>query len=182
MEAVREYCDRAMLIEKNEIKKIGNTNEVAQEYIKLFNQLAIEGSADPVDENRWGDQDVTIQSMKVTSDDKNVYISETLKANRDIEGFISGIRIRSTSGQHITGTNTKIEHMPQHSLKAGKTVDIVWEFPNILSDGEYFVDPAVLRLDGITVHDWWDEAVRFSIKKMRKIPYITDPGFKITIK
>ena len=36
MNAVREYCDRALLIDSSELKMIGETNKVATEYSKLF--------------------------------------------------------------------------------------------------------------------------------------------------
>jgi hypothetical protein len=56
-----------------------------------------------------------------------------------------------------------------------------WNFPNVLSDGQYSVDPAILLEDGITVADWWDDAKQFIIKKSRHLPYTIDPGYEVQV-
>jgi hypothetical protein len=53
--------------------------------------------------------------------------------------------------------------------------------PNILSDGNYHIDPAILHDDGITVADWWDDATSFKVKKSRRLPYAIDPSFRLTV-
>jgi hypothetical protein len=57
-----------------------------------------------------------------------------------------------------------------------------WQFPNILADGEYYIDPAILHSDGITISDWWNEAKKMKISKDRHLPYKIDPDFKISVK
>jgi hypothetical protein len=92
---------------------------------------------------------------------------------------VMGIRIRSAAGSEVMGTNTKIEKISTGSFMRGKDRVIVWEMPNILADGDYYIDPAIIDPDGITVQDWWDESVKVKIKKDRRLPYTVDPGFKI---
>jgi len=44
----------------------------------------------------------------------------------------------------------------------------------VLSDGRYFVDPAIVARDGITVMDWWDGAIAFDARRGRHLPYDVD--------
>jgi hypothetical protein len=54
--------------------------------------------------------------------------------------------------------------------------------PNIFSDGQYYVDPALASDGGITITDWWDQAARFTVKKKRPLPYQVDPDFDVEVK
>lgn len=181
MDAVGEYCDRAMLIEKNQVIMTGNTNKVAEEYMKLFTNVSIVNKARKSSSKRWGDESILVDSVDVTVNEKEISIKMVNKAHKNIDNPISGFRIRDKSGKHITGTNTKIEKVRQNKTRTGKKFTVEWKFPNLLSDGEYLVDVAVLRADNVTVCDWWDKAAAFKIHKSRHLPYIIDPGFKTSI-
>ncbi len=104
-------------------------------------------------------------------------ITHTIKANTGIEGHIMGFRIRSESGAHVLGTNTKIEGLNTTKLNQDEVQVLSWEFANILSDGRYYVDAAILETDGITVVEWWDEAEMFVVRKGRHVPYPVDLPF-----
>lgn len=181
MDAVLEYCDRAMLIENSKVLEIGKTSIISEKYLQLFAQ------DNPAPQNtekvtdRWGDGTVIITNVQVRVDN-NITITESIEAKENTEGPIAGFRIRDSAGEYVTGTNTKIEQKAIGNMLKGDKAIIEWRFPNILSDGEYVVDPSVLRDDGITPCDWWDEAAKFSVKKNRHLPYIVDPGFSTKIK
>lgn len=182
MEAVREYCDRALLIEDSKIVTIGSASAVAREYTKLFTVKEDESGKDKTSKNnRWGDEAVTTTSIKAEISDESIIIHHTIKANKAIESPVAGFRIRDGAGREITGTNTKIEQTSVPNLNAGQTVRISWQIPNILSDGRYSVDPAILHADGITVAEWWDDALMLKIKKHRHLPYSIDPPFGLDI-
>ncbi|MDZ7785834.1 MAG: ABC transporter ATP-binding protein [Candidatus Saccharibacteria bacterium] len=182
MDAVREYCDRAVLIDKSKIVLEGKPEKISQAYTKLFNKTTTSFSAQNEDENRWGDQTLVTKSLAVEVSEKNIKIRQKIKANKDMDSFIVGMRIRNTADQHITGTNTKLENLDMGSIKKSETREIEWEVPNFLSDGEYLLDPAITHDDGITVSDWWDGAEKFIVSKGRKLPYPTDPGIKVKVK
>jgi ABC-2 type transport system ATP-binding protein len=181
MEAIREYCDKAILIEQSKVIASGQTDEVTREYTKLFMSRGIEDNDEPSTGSRWGDQAAEVSSIKAEVTDEKITLRATIKARQDLDHPIAGFRIRDAAGREVTGTNNKIEHKPLPKMAAGSSVKITWELPNILSDGQYSVDPSVLHPDGLTTADWWDDAVRLRIKKERKLPYAIDLAFKLTI-
>jgi ABC-2 type transport system ATP-binding protein len=180
MDAIREYCDRAALIDKNETRLIGETSKVAEEYLKLFVTDEAGGKTSNPGQ-RWGDGPLTTKTIDVSTTRENIKINQYIEAAEDSNAPIVGFRLRDTTGREITGTNTKVEKLKLPSFQKGQTICIVWEFPNILSDGTYTLDPAILKADGITVSDWWDDAYSFTIKKSRSLPYAIDPTFRADI-
>jgi ABC-2 type transport system ATP-binding protein len=178
MEAIREYCDRAMLIENSEIKEIGSTQTVASAYTQLFTET----TQAKEESERWGTGKIIVSEVKTSLDSKQLNVRFMLQPEEAIADPIFGFRIRSQDGREITGTNTKIEGVKLGKLQKGKMQEVVLSLPNILSDGTYFIDPALLDADGITVHDWWNNAVQLEVHKERRLPYSIDPGFKLEIK
>ncbi len=181
MTAVREYCDRAVLIDNSEVKGIGSADKIAQLYDKLFMQnQAVDQQA--AEEGRWGGGQVVAESVDVKTSLKTIQIVQTIRANKEVYDPIVGIRLRDAAGRNVAGTNTRIEKQSIGLMKPGQVKQVIWQFPNILSDGEYSVDSAVLLDDSITTTDWWDEATHVIVKKSRHLPYSVDPGFEATIK
>lgn len=180
MEAVREYCDRAMLIEQNVISSMGATDLVAQNYHKLFADKKYTSS--DTENSRWGDGKLKTLTVEVDVDSKIINVTEVIKANENVEGCIVGIRIKDFAGAHLMGTNTKLEELKIGSLKKGETVEVKWEFPNIFNDGVFLIDSAVQHLDNISVFDWWDDAASFAVRKSKRLPYAVNPGYKVTAK
>ncbi len=181
MQAVREYCDRAMLIEENTISIIGTTDEVTGEYTRLFmtNQDPQQQGAE--DKNRWGDRAITTTAFSADATNETIVIYQTVTAKLNIEHPIVGFRIRDASGKEITGTNTRIEQQQLPDMAKGQSLKITWRLPNVLSDGQYVIDPAILHADGLTVADWWDNALELKIKKLRHLPYAIDPLFQLEV-
>lgn len=182
MEAVREYCDRAMLIEKSKIIDIGSTSDIAEKYLKLFSKNSQQfDNKKSQNSNRWGDGSVISEDISMAVEMDSISINQNIKVNNELKGFVAGFRIRDSAGKEITGTNTKIEGVKLPILISGSQASIVWKFPNILSEGNYTVDLAILHADAVTVADWWDEAVKFNVSRARHVPYSIYPGFEITI-
>ena len=183
MNAVREYCDRAMLIEKSEVVEIGSTDSVSEKYLQLFmDDTMNESAAERISDNRWGDQAVKITKVRATSNSKDIIIEAIIKAVRDFERPIAGFRLRDAAGSDITGTNTKQEKLDIPNLIKGQEITVEWKMPNVLRDGQYTVDVAINYPDEVGVADWWDEAAKLVIQKRRQLPYTVDPGFITTVK
>lgn len=181
MDAVKEYCDRAILIEQNHILEAGSSQKVARAYAKLFAaDVAPDGSTEKA-QNRMGDQAIYTKSITAKATAQEITITQTVIAKDDVTGPVLGIRIRDAMGKDITGTNTKIEEHPAITLEKGVPKTVTWRLPNILSDGSYYVDPAILHNDGITVADWWDDAALLTVKKDRHVPYGVQPSFEVDI-
>jgi ABC-2 type transport system ATP-binding protein len=182
MAAVREYCDRAMLIEDNRTLGVGSTEQVASQYLQLFMGDEVVTVEKDKNQDRWGDKAMYVSDISASVGEDFITITQSIKASRDMERPIAGFRIRDGAGEEVTGTNTKIERESLPDFKAGETATIVWTVPNIFSDGQYFVDPSLLYENEITVSDWWNDATSFTIKRDRHLPYSIDPGFKVKIK
>lgn len=183
MDAVREYCDRAMLIEKSEVIDVGVTNQVAEKYLQLF-MTDISSARDQGKDSeakRWGDGLVQIQDVKVKFVENKIHLTKTYHTKLGADRPILGFRIKDATGRDITGTNTKIEQVDVGTLSPNKSGKVEWTFPNLLSDGSYSVDAAILHSDGVTVYDWWDDALNFNVKKLKHLPYPIDPGITTKI-
>ncbi len=182
MEAVRQYCDRVILIEDNKLLQEGSAERIALAYIRQFNKQDT-SSEETIDlgDKRWGDGLVKIEKISVTVHPDRIDIVQTVKPSVMTEACIAGIRVKSSAGFQITGTNTRLERQSLKNLKANEITKLEWTLPNIFSDGSYFIDAAVTHPDEITISDWWEDAGSFKVKKNRQSPYDIDPEFKLLI-
>ena len=176
MEAVREYCDRAMLIEDNKILYVGETYAVAEQYIKLFSGNHNDEQGEE-ESDRWGDGVAKISNVLLGVNNESVEITLGIAPHQKLDEIVAGFRVRDAAGKEIFGTNTKRERQGIVNLIAGMNTSVSWQLPNILSDGKYYVDVTLQYADEITVIDWWNGAKSFQIKKNRHLPYPIDPGF-----
>lgn len=180
MDAVREYCDRAMLINDSKLVEIGETDSVAKHYTKLFQEQ--EGGQTGVGK-RWGDG--SVQFTKVSASKKVYKKGEPLTvtcratANTDIEGVILGFTIKNAANHALFGTNTKIQGKEAVNLRAGEEVEIEWEIDNILSDGKYYFEPAIVHTGGIVVADWYEDALVITNRNNERTPYPVSPNTNI---
>jgi ABC-2 type transport system ATP-binding protein len=184
MDAVKEYCDTALLIEEGKIAYMGDVDMVTQKYRMLFN---VDGDVmqDAVnsDNERWGNREAYFSSIDTKMTSKTITLLQEIIINADMdEAPVVGYRIRSSDGDDIMGTNTKIESVKMGSLKKGDRVSLQWSIPNILSDGKYSIDPAILSSNGMTVYDWWNQAGVLQVRKDRFIPYDVDVSVDVKLK
>ena len=182
MSAVREYCDRAILIDKNVIVAEGSADEVAQQYTRLF---AREGSGATVDQDakRWGDGKVKFDTVeaKQNKTTNTIHIMLSATAHADLAAPIFGFTVKAGSGEAILGTNSKIRRRHIQDMKTGDQIRLEWVFPNILSDGVFGISLAVAHEDGVTVSDWWDDAVTLTVYKDEIVPYNVMPEIDLTV-
>jgi len=180
MEAVRQYCDRAVLIESSKLVLAGSPIKVALGYTKLFNNNVDESTIDvyEVEEKCLGNKKATFKQVIAKSSKELIEVTQTLTANETIENYIVGLRIKSSNGEHIAGTNSKIIQQKMGTLKAGQSRTVSWSFPNVFSDGKYYVDSDVMDEDGITVYDFWEDAAKFTVTRDRPMPYAIDLDFR----
>lgn len=179
MAAVQEYCDRVALIEKSKLVAINSADKVSQMYRQLFN--VDKPTTEILEGKRWGDESVKTTALTCTVTEKQITITQTVIAQISGIDTVVGIRIKDSSGKEVAGTNTKIEAINLKPTIEGEKTTVTWYMPNVLSDGEYIVDPSVLLKDGITVADWWNDAGSFKVRKNRHLPYPIDPGFKVDV-
>jgi ABC-2 type transport system ATP-binding protein len=188
MSAVREYCDRAVLIENSELIKAGRASEVSTAYTRMFIEQNNddEDSAEKQESKKWGDgaavyKKVQISERKLTDSNEKLEISVQATIKQDIENPNFGFTIKNASGVQLLGTNTQIKKQKIPSLKAGATVKLTWAVPNIFNDGKHFVDVAIVHHDGAATAEWWEDAAKFDVVKEEKTPYVVSPDISLEV-
>lgn len=176
MNAIREYCDQAVLIENNEILIRGDTQKVATMYTKLFNVSEADKEAG-APKKRWGNKEIVIRKRKAVVNEATdkVVVSMEVEANAHCEHPIYGFSIKNESGLVITGTNSKLLLEDTGVLNAKDRRKITFEVENMFRDGTYLVDVTATSDDGVTVYDWWEDATKVKVYKEMLSPYVTQP-------
>jgi ABC-2 type transport system ATP-binding protein len=180
MGLVREYCDKAVLIEDGKITHTGTADEIADEYLKLFNKP--QGDKKEA-ENRWGDQRVKIEKFQVDDNQEKININVTLKAAEEpIVGAKFGFRIKNAEGKVVAGANNlnvsgaqELNFIPKERKK------LEFEMPNILGNGVHYFSATVNLPDGATTFDSWENITSISVSKEQVYYPILYPA-KLVIK
>lgn len=185
MNAVREYCDRAVLIEQSKIINIGKPADIAVQYTRLFNEPSKMANSRE-DSKRWGDDTVKYKDIKVepklaVKNEQAITITATAVAHQDVNDPVFGFSIKNQAGQMLLGTNNQIKQQPVKVLKAGESTTVHWSLPNVFADGIYIVDLAAEH-DGGAVGDWWEEAAEFEVINEERTPYTINPPIDLTLK
>lgn len=184
MDAVREYCDRAILIEDSKILHEGDPNDIARQYGELFQD---EDTSDAFDEEeiRNGNFDVKYSNVKapklLTDKDKTLELSVKLTAKKDTENVILGIAVKDESNLHICGATNRLLNKRLDDLKAGESQTITWTIPNIFHDGRHHIVLAAIDPSETIRYDWWEPAASFDVKRHYHVPYPTQPDIKLRL-
>lgn len=185
MNAIREYCDRAILIDKNKIILQGSAEKVASAYAKLF--FDEEARTQKTQQKRWGDEkvriiDIQVDPLRLEDETTDIHIEIKFKADADVDDLVTGFMIKNQSAQPILGTNTHIEGIEIGNMKKGDEKTVTWKVPHIFGRGLYYIDPSLVEHNTTNVHDWWEEAASFVVHKDKVTPYIINPPFKVSVK
>jgi len=186
MSAVREYCDRAILINESRLVAEGSADEIAEQYTRLFVEEEPGEDNHTLDQKRWGDGAITVEKVQLpkkvfNESDETISLSMSIKAHKDLDNPIAGFSVKDAADNLLFGTNTKIKKHKLGAIKKGERRTITWSFPNILADGRHFVNATVEYEDGITVCDWLTEAASFNVHKTERTAYHITPPIDVTI-
>lgn len=182
MNAVREYCDRAMLIDESQLKEIGRPETIAQAYAQLFMEKDESTTEEDKSKKRWGNGAAKYNkiSTKLTTD--NLVITTTIRVHQSIEKLVYGIHIFSTDGRELTATNNRMIAEPDvESLMKGDEVQLSWEVLNIFNDGKYLITLTLVDSVG-SVFDWYNEAAAFTVKRAQRSTTPILPPIKVNTK
>jgi len=145
METVRQYCNRAVLINNGKVMDIGSPRKIANKYSKL-NQEEIDQSVKEKNSQEQSFLKVRLQDEKNKAK-VSYQVGGTIRVQLDWTGLEHvksvGVNIFKQSGEHITGANT---------LKDGVRIDgkttIAIELALSLQPGKYFVLVETFRAVG----------------------------------
>lgn len=190
MNAIREYCDQAVLIEDGKVIYADTAEEISKEYTRLF----MPNSGDEQEQKamkkqgKWGVGGVDIQTVAFSKriyklEDAFIDISMTIVAEQDFnDEIMPGLQIKNESGEVICGTNSKIiRFKPDIFIKGREGMAIHWRVANIFNDGVYIVEPAIVRVSNMDLCQWWDSAAQFRVVNDQKTPFIVAPHIELAV-
>lgn len=171
MNAVKTFCDRAILIEKGLITSQGSANEVAEEYLQLFNGdtkktvKTVEYKKDG--KGRWGTGDVKMDDVSIETNNKEITVTIDLKSHdKDIEEFVVGYNFKTGDGDILMGGNNLNAASGSQKLSMNKhsTKKLTFTTPNFLGTGEYILEATVRDASNL-IFDRWEDIASVKITK-----------------
>lgn len=184
MHAVQEYCDRAILIEKNKLVMEGAPYDIGNAYLRMFQEedsVKREKITQKNTDKRWGTGDYTIIEPKVdtffSSKDEIINMSFGVKNTKNKKGLvIAGFTIKDAQNNPIFGTNSKILGK---KINVGDVSRLSWQIPNVLNGGKYYIDIKIEQKDYEEVYDAWVDALTFVVERDDASPFHVTPIVKL---
>lgn len=185
MNAVREYCDRALLIESGEIKAAGTAQDVAKEYSLLFmddNKGGEVKESKKPNSKRWGDGRGKMGNVNVSVSANTIVVKAKVKILENIDRLVYGLHIIAHDGKEVTAMNNRMINAPDIvEPKVGSTIEFEWEMQNIFSDGTYSVNLTLIDGSATTI-DWLTQAATFIVKRTERSTTPVLPPVKVSSK
>jgi ABC-2 type transport system ATP-binding protein len=192
MNAIIEYCDRAVLVDRSRLVDAGSPEVIAKQYNQLFIEHTEDDDATPEagekKRKRWGDQLVVVQKCEPdkksyrADKDSTLTITAEVVAKQAVDHNIAiGFLVKNASGTTVLGTNTYEQRKKIEGLKTGERLTVSWQVPNVFGDGKYFIDAATTSSDGSVNHDWREEVSSFRVYREEYSPYIITPTIPVSI-
>lgn len=188
MDAVREYCDRAALIDRSECKMVGSPEKIADLYLQLFAQQmkASESGAERSD-LRWGEGQARLKSVKCSRENGACTITVLAEAQQDLEAdLVLGVRIRKgdTVVCGLTTENVQglLDRRDKHyfRLTSGTPQTITFSLDDLFSDGVYTLDATLRNRNGVVIYDNWDSCCIFTVSD-RGARFMVSPKYKVSV-
>jgi len=184
MGAVRQYCDRAIMIDAGEILAEGSAEEVAQEYQRYFSDKIdsdeAKRSKGKGHAKRWGTGKIQAEKTEVVVQEDTINIKCTFKSKASVPAPIFGFTIYGPAGNNIVEGNTERERFVTKKMNADQTVTLHWEIPNIFVNGKYTVAIACCDKSKVEFYDWLNEARSFNINRDKITGGLANPPTTIT--
>lgn len=160
MGAVREYCDRAILINEGNITHEGKADKVADEYLKLFN--ASDQANDMQEGERWGNGTAHFRSVKAKATAEQLTITVNIKAKRQLNDIVVGLRVRDSEDNLVAGVNTlNASGGEKFSMRADEHKQLTFTMSNIFGTGTFAIGATIRLSDGVTICEDWTDAAQF---------------------
>ncbi len=152
MSSVERYCDRAMLIERGDVLKIGAPHDISRAYNELnFGRMVHEAP----DDARYGDQavceirDAWFEADGVRTGDIAQYEQLTMCAlirfNQEISDPVVGFSVRNDIGHTVFITTTEWAGADTGAFKPGDELLARVAIDTVMSPTRYDLTPSVAR-------------------------------------
>lgn len=167
MGLVKQYCDRAILIEEGKIAYEGPAEEVADAYDAMFAGTKASNGQD----KRWGSGEVKFSSVMVNVTREKVAINCAVKAYEDLHNVVIDLKIRDNKNLVATLTGPQ-KDKNRFDLKAGQTKHIEYVFDNLFGGKQYRVNAHLKSSDDKQIYDLWQRAALFTNEDRPKVPTV----------
>ncbi|MCW3039774.1 MAG: transporter related protein [Solirubrobacterales bacterium] len=160
MGAVERYCDRAMLIERGDVLKVGEPHVVARAYNELnFGRLVHEQD----ETGRYGDQrdcEITdawfehdgVRTGEVAQYDRLTMCAQ-IRFHEAVEEPVIGFSVRNDVGHTVFITTSEWAETPTGSFAPGDEVLARITVDAVMSPTKYDLTPSIARAGGADVLD-----------------------------
>lgn len=173
MEAVRRFCDRAIMIEDSEVVASGSVVEVVDKYIDANLQRVTDNTPFGTNDIKQakGSKKVVIDSVGFERTSTDSYkIKLNLTANQSVKDIVPGVVVRNQAGIMVTANNTRWDGITLPALKAGESLEVEFSFEDVLENGQYLISVNIVDgSDMLTFIDWKNDVKSFSVNR----PYLT---------
>src|SRR3989344_1045561 len=164
MGAVKQYCDRAIMIEEGVIAEEGTPETVAAAYQQLFvTEIEEQATKDNIRGKRWGSGESRTVKTSATVNKDIISITTEYKASKNVENPIFGLSIYSQAGTGLVDANTYQVNKRTGDIKSGQTVKLVWDIPNVFIQGKYRISTGSTSSSFHKVYDQVADAGSFRI-------------------
>lgn len=174
--SLERFCDRGVLVDKGEIITAGKIQKVLKDYSSIvLEELGSEKHALADAVEAVAPEYATIKNVVVMNDQgkkvERVTYGEKLKvcfeveAKRKLTNPILGVTVwQRNVNKAVFAVNTLIEGIKETGVfEAGSVIKFESALPDLLNDGEYYIDPAVANASGTVFYDQKQNALTFYI-------------------
>lgn len=168
---VRQFCDRAVLIEAGHVAATGTPNDVIARYLE--GDVQPDAPVPSVRPGGIGDgrirlregwmEDAAGNRLRTVATGERPVLVLLAEIADDSEDPVFGLVMRDTKGRFVYVVNTLWLGIRTGRFRAGQVVEVRIPFVATLRNGNYAVDAAAADHSGLVVHDWVHNAIDFAV-------------------
>ncbi|MFZ2835769.1 MAG: ABC transporter ATP-binding protein [Candidatus Saccharimonadales bacterium] len=149
MEAVQQFCDRAIMIEKGKVVSSGNSAKVSQAYREMFIEEVVHSKDTKTEsEDAVVDNNAQIHATSLLDIDNNtVKFKVNVTPSRDIEDPIVIFKINRDNGELVYRWASNEKKLNDIHIKKNEKFQLEIEVDNIFPNGVFDVEFAMLNHD-----------------------------------
>jgi ABC-2 type transport system ATP-binding protein len=180
MNAVKEYCNRAVLINDSKVVPTKDINDVLEKYMEIMNPSSIQSNA--ISKINKSKKSINLVRKSSLTDIELNILKDTMELNYKIKGIgnedseelYSAFSIKDVLDNKLFGASSKLYNRP---IKNNSKVS--WKMVNILSRGKYNINISISNREGVT-YQTFENAYSFKVDSLNNY-FPINPVRKIDI-
>ncbi|MDZ7675213.1 MAG: ABC transporter ATP-binding protein [Acidimicrobiales bacterium] len=167
--SVRNICDRVAWLEHGELRGVGPTSEVVDDYLS---EVQTDREGPPTEGARWGSGEARIEALEIvdpqerplerfcTGDD--IVFRMHYCADQRIVNPVFGVGLHTTDGMLVTGPNTREAGEAFDHIEGAGHMDLVVN-DCMLLPGTYDLSASLTDREVLHMYDYRHRALRFDV-------------------